>query len=90
MPHTMVLAVHPAALERLDALVREHQDAEEQWLNEEGEREGLVLIRGAQRRAGQARIRPPSMRTGKPDCTAPPGHSHSLRDRGPSWSTAGC
>ncbi|MFB9593740.1 hypothetical protein [Streptomyces racemochromogenes] len=57
MPHTMVLAVHPEALERLDALVRDHQAAEERWLAEETKREQLALLRGAERRAGQARLR---------------------------------
>ncbi|MFB9594039.1 hypothetical protein [Streptomyces racemochromogenes] len=57
MPHTMVLAVHPAALERLDALVRDHQDAELRWWAQEAQREELALLRGAQRRAAQARIR---------------------------------
>ncbi|MFD7084942.1 hypothetical protein [Streptomyces sp. NPDC059918] len=50
----MVLAVHPAALEHLDALVRDHQAAEERWLAEETKREQLALLRGAERRAGAA------------------------------------
>ncbi|WP_331727668.1 hypothetical protein [Streptomyces sp. NBC_00158] len=37
--------------------MRDHQDAEERWLAKEAEREELALLRGAQRRAAQARIR---------------------------------
>ncbi|MGW2672347.1 hypothetical protein ACWC5F_30385 [Streptomyces sp. NPDC001272] len=57
MPHTMVLAVRPADLERLDALVRAHQEAEERWVGAEAARDDLASLRGAQRRAVQARIR---------------------------------
>lgn len=53
----MVLAVHPADLERLDTLVRDHQDAELRWWAQEAQREELALLRGAQLRAAQARIR---------------------------------
>lgn len=57
VPHTMVLAVHPAALERLDAFVAQQGVAEERWLASQAEREDLARLRGPQRRAAQARIR---------------------------------
>ncbi|MFF3020917.1 hypothetical protein [Streptomyces sp. NPDC057939] len=57
MAHTMVLAVSPHHLEQLDALVTSHRDAEEGWVREESSRLDLPVLRGAERRDVQARIR---------------------------------
>ncbi|MCF3179714.1 hypothetical protein IPZ70_07130 [Streptomyces polychromogenes] len=46
------------ALERLVALVPDHQDAEMRWWAQEAQRKKLTLLRGPQRRAAaHARIR---------------------------------
>ncbi|MFD6879694.1 MULTISPECIES: hypothetical protein [unclassified Streptomyces] len=57
MPHTMVIAVPPDELTRLDALVQEQQTAETRW-QAGAERDADVLkLRGPELRAARARIR---------------------------------
>ncbi|MFF2580048.1 hypothetical protein [Streptomyces goshikiensis] len=57
MGHTMVIAVPPADLDRLDALVTAQQTAETRWQASAEQQAGLLDLRGPALRAARARIR---------------------------------
>ncbi|MFE2250016.1 hypothetical protein [Streptomyces lavendulae] len=57
MPHTMVIAVPPDELTRLDALVQEQQTAETRWQASAEQDAGVLRLRGPELRAARARIR---------------------------------
>ncbi|MFB7058973.1 hypothetical protein ACFCXT_38350 [Streptomyces vinaceus] len=57
MGHTMVIAVPPADLDRLDALVDPHKTAETRWQAAAEQQAGLLDLRGPALRAARARIR---------------------------------
>ncbi|WP_331738947.1 hypothetical protein [Streptomyces sp. NBC_01276] len=57
MPHTMVIAVPPDELMRLDALVQEQQTAETRWQASAEEDADVLRLRGPELRAARARIR---------------------------------
>ncbi|MGW1643086.1 hypothetical protein [Streptomyces lavendulae] len=57
MPHTMVTAVPPDELARLDALVQEQQTAETRWQARAEQDAGVLRLRGPELRAARARIR---------------------------------
>ncbi|WP_331739971.1 hypothetical protein OG590_39490 (plasmid) [Streptomyces goshikiensis] len=57
MGHTMVIAVPPADLDRLDAIVNAQQTAETRWQAAAEQQVGLLDLRGPALRAARARIR---------------------------------
>ncbi|MCX5192307.1 hypothetical protein OOK31_00095 [Streptomyces sp. NBC_00249] len=57
MGHTMVIAVSPSDLDRLDALVQEHQTAETKWQADAEQTAGVLNLRGPGLRTARARIR---------------------------------
>ncbi|MGW6952870.1 hypothetical protein [Streptomyces xanthophaeus] len=57
MGHTMVVAVRPADLAGLDALVAIHQAAEARWQAAAEQDASLAVLRGAELRAARVRIR---------------------------------
>ncbi|MGW2997938.1 hypothetical protein ACWDA9_42045, partial [Streptomyces sp. NPDC001193] len=57
MGHTMVIAVPPADLDRLDALVNAHKTAETRWQATAEQQAGLLDLRGPALREARARIR---------------------------------
>lgn len=57
MAHLMVVAVSPADLDRLDALVQEQQTAETRWQAGAEQDANLLALRGPEFRAARTRIR---------------------------------
>ncbi|MFJ4781665.1 hypothetical protein [Streptomyces sp. NPDC088762] len=57
MAHTMVVAVSPTDLDRLDALVQEQQAAETRWQARAEQDANLLGLRGPELRAARTRIR---------------------------------
>ncbi|MER7122265.1 hypothetical protein [Streptomyces goshikiensis] len=57
MGHTMVIAVPPADLDRLDALVTAQKTAETRWQAAAEQHAGVLELRGAALREARARIR---------------------------------
>ncbi|MFE2275547.1 hypothetical protein ACFXB4_40815 [Streptomyces lavendulae] len=57
MPHTMVIAVPPDELARLDALVQEQQTAETRWQASAEQDADVLRLRGPELRAARAAIR---------------------------------
>ncbi|MCM1976482.1 hypothetical protein [Streptomyces sp. G1] len=57
MAHLMVVAVSPADLDRLDALVQEQQSAETRWQAGAEQDANLLALRGPELRAARVRIR---------------------------------
>ncbi|MDD9383077.1 hypothetical protein M8Z33_41825 [Streptomyces sp. ZAF1911] len=57
MAHLMVVAVSPADLDRLDALVQEQQTAETRWQAGAEQDANLLALRGPALRAARTRIR---------------------------------
>lgn len=57
MPHTMVTAVSPTDLERLDALIEEQQRTETRWQARTERNADVLQLRGPELRAARAHIR---------------------------------